>query len=68
MATTIIQYNSQNSVVSACLNFLSTLKDVKLYFDEAAVGRSSKLSALEEKKFFFAGSKKSMSKHFAKYL
>ena len=65
MATTIIQYNPQNAIVSSCLDFLATLKDVKIL---SGTESKPKLSAKEEKKLFFAGSKRSMSKHFEKYL
>ena len=65
MATTIIQYNPQNTIASSCLEFLATLKDVKVL---PKTENKTKLSAKEEKELFFAGSKKSMSKHFEKYL
>jgi len=65
MATTTIQYNPQNSVVLTCLDFLSTLNDVKIFGEDL---HSDRTSAQEEKRLFFAGSKKSMSKHFEKYL
>jgi len=47
------------------LEFLATLKDVKVL---PKTENKTKLSAKEEKELFFAGSKKSMSKHFEKYL
>ena len=67
MTTTIIRYNPQNTVVSSCLNFLSTLKGVKI-LSETKEKNKSKLSAKAEKQLFFEGSKRSMSKHFEKYL
>ena len=66
MMTTTIQYNPQNTIVSSCLEFLATLKDVKILSDTEKP--KNKMSAKEEKELFFAGSKKSMSKHFEKYL
>ena len=65
MAITTIQYNPRNTIVSSCLEFLSTLKGVKI-LQEAEY--KEELSAKEEKDLFFTGSKKSMSKHFEKYL
>ena len=65
MATTIIQYNPQNSIVSSCLEFLATLKDVKIL---SKTENEHKLNAKEEKDLFFAGSKRSISKHLEKYL
>jgi len=65
MATTIIQYNPQNAIVSSCLEFLATLKGVKILSETEG---KNKLSAKEEKDLFFIGSKSSMSKHFEKYL
>ena len=67
MTTTIIRYNPQNTIVSSCLDFLSTLKDVEI-LSKTEEKNKRKLSANVEKQLFFEGSKRSMSKHFEKYL
>jgi hypothetical protein len=72
MPTTVIQYNPQNAIVSSCLDFLSTLKGVKILSETESSKIVTRpkvgLSAQKEKELFFAGSKKSMAKHFEKYL
>jgi len=65
MKTATIKYNPHNAIVSSCLEFLSTLKDVKIFSETDDTHR---LNAKEEKELFFAGSKRSMSKHIEKYL
>jgi len=67
METVVIKYNPQNSIVSSCLEFLSTLKGVKI-LPKTEDEYKSKLNAKDEKELFFAGSKRSISKHIEKYL
>ena len=66
MKTATIQYNPHNAIVSSCLEFLSTLKGVRILSETEE--DKYELSTKEEKELFFAGSKRSMSKHFEKYL
>ena len=65
MRTATIKYNPHNAIVSSCLEFLSTLKGVKIIPE---IEDTYRLNAKEEKELFFAGSKRSMSKHIEKYL
>jgi len=67
MKTAVIKYNQQNLIVSSCLEFLSTLKGVKI-LSEPEVKYKNELNTREEKELFFASSKRSMSKHIEKYL
>ena len=67
MKTTVIKYNPQNLIVSSCLEFLSTLKGVKILSDTQGKYKNE-LNAREEKELFFASSKRSMAKHIEKYL
>lgn len=67
METVVIKYNPKNSIVSSCLEFLSTLKGVKI-LSKTEDKVKIKLSSKDEKELFFAGSKRSMSKHIEKYL
>ena len=67
METVVIKYNPQNSIVSSCLEFLSTLKGVKI-LSETEEKYKNALSAKAEKELFFASSKRSMAKHIEKYL
>ena len=67
METVVIKYNPQNSIVSSCLEFLSTLKGVKI-LSKTEDKRKRELNFKDEKTLFFAGSQRSMSKHIEKYL
>ena len=67
METVVIKYNPQNSIVLSCLEFLSTLKGVKI-LSKTEDKSKSELNSKDEKKLFFAGSQRSMSKHIEKYL
>ena len=67
METVVIKYNPQNSIVSSCLEFLSTLKGVKI-LSKTEDKRKRELNFKDEKTLFFAGSQRSMSKYIEKYL